>query len=317
MPAQTPGNFSGKFGELKMWPKFPCSRSGEPGNSGQARAVLTGKYSQEQGDEMKAGLALAAISFLPVLGFSGAALTQEQEQAPNVMWAPGARAQGQQRGQREGRGRPVFGKISAIQTDSIEVTGPDGNKVTLKLTSSTEYRKDRQPAKLADFKVGDPVVVRTDQPDEKGTTAVIVASGQFAMRSGPSGPGGKGTGDGMFGTLGKDFVMGEVKTIDPPRLTVMRTDNVSQTLELNEETSLRRGRESITMADIQAGDHVIARGAVESNMFVPKNLTVVSPEQWKRMQEMMAGGSPGAPSAPNTPAPNGPPSPQNPPEPHN
>jgi hypothetical protein len=112
-------------------------------------------------------------------------------------------------------------------------------------------------------------------------------------------------------------VIGEVKTIDPPRLTVMRTDNVSQTLELNEETSLRRGRESITMADIQTGDHVIARGAVENNVFVPKNLTVVSPEQWKRMQEMMAGAGPGAPPAPNLPAaPSAPPSAQHPPELH-
>jgi hypothetical protein len=270
---------------------------------------------------MKTGLALAAILSLPGLGFSDAVLAREQEQAPNVMWAPGSSTQeagGQQRGQREGRGRPVFGKISAIQSDSIEVTGPDGNKVTLKLTSSTEYRKDRQPAKLADFKVGDPVIVRTDQPDGKGTTAIMVASGQFAMRTGPGGPGGQGAGSGMFGTLGKDFVIGEVKAIDPPRLTVVRTDNVSQTLELNEETSLRRGRESITMADIQAGDHVIARGAVENNVFVPKNLTVVSPEQWKRMQEMMAGAGPGAPSAPNAPAaPNAPPSPRNPPEPRN
>jgi Domain of unknown function (DUF5666) len=270
---------------------------------------------------MKAGLALAAIFFLPGLGFSVAVLAQEQEQAPNVMWAPGGSALdagGQQGGQREGRGRPVFGRISAIQSDSIEVTGPDGNKVTLKLTSSTEYRKDRQPAKLADFKVGDPVIVRTDQPDGKGTTAVAVASGQFAMRTGPGGTGGQGAGSGMFGTLGKDFVMGEVKAIDAPRLTVTRTDNVSQTLELNEETSLRRGRESITMADIQVGDHVIARGAVENNVFVPKNLNVVSPEQWKRVQEMMAGGGPGAPSGPNArTAPSAPPSPQNPPEPHN
>jgi hypothetical protein len=270
---------------------------------------------------MKACLALAAVLYLPGLGFSDAVLAQEQEQAPNVMWAPGGSTQdagGQQRGQREGRGRPVFGKISAIQSDSIEVTGPDGNKVTLKLTSSTEYRKDRQPAKLADFKVGDPVIVRTDQPDGKGTTAIMVASGQFAMRTGPGGPGGQGAGPGMFGTLGKDFVIGEVKAIDPPRLTVMRTDNVSQTLELNEESSLRRGRESITMADMQAGDHVIARGAVENNVFVPKNLTVVSPEQWKRIEEMMGGRGPGAPSAPNAPAaPSAPPSPQNPPEPHN
>ena len=268
---------------------------------------------------MKAGLALAAILFLPGLGLRGTVWAQEQEQAPNVMWAPGAGSQdagGQQRGPREGRSRPLFGKLSAIQSDSIEVTGPDGNKVTLKLTGNTEYRRDRQPAKLADFKVGDPVIVRTDQPDGKGTTAVMVASVQFAMRTGPAGPGGQAAAGGMSGTLGKDFVIGEVKTIDPPRLTVTRTDNVSQMLELNEETSLRRGRESITLADIQAGDHVIARGAVENNVFVPKNLNVVSPEQWKRMQEMMAGGGPGAPSAPNAPsAPSAPPTPQNPPEP--
>jgi len=269
---------------------------------------------------MKAGLALAAMFLLPGLGLPRAVLAQEPEQAPNVMWAPGGIAQGaggRERGQRQGRGRPVFGKISAIQSDSIQVTGPDGNEVRLKLTSSTEYRKDWQPANLADFKVGDPVMVRTDQPDGKGTTAVMVASGQFLMQTGRGGAGGEGAGGGIFGTLGKDFVMGEVKAIDPPRLTLTRTDKVSQTLELNEETSLRRGRESITMADIQTGDHVIARGAVENNVFVPKNLNVVSPEQWKRMQEMMARG-PGAPSAPNAPAaPTAPPSPQNPPEPHN
>jgi hypothetical protein len=67
---------------------------------------------------------------------------------------------------------------------------------------------------------------------------------------------------------------------------VLRPDNVTQTLELNEETSLRRGRESVTMADIQPGDHVVVRGAVENNTFVPKNVMVLSPEQWKRMEEM-------------------------------
>jgi len=254
-----------------------------------------------------------------MFGVSGQVFAQDQ--SPDVMWAPGNGSQdagGRPRGPRsgqEGRARPVFGKISALQGDSIEVTGPDGNKVALKLTSSTEYRKDRQPAKLTDFKVGDPVVVRTDQADGKGTTALLVATGQFAMR----GPGGEGQGGaGMFGTPGKDFVMGEVKTIDPPRVTVMRTDNVAQTLELNEETSLRRGRESITMAEIQAGDHVIARGALENNVFVPKSFNVVSPEQWKRMQEFMAGLGPGASGRPKEPAsPHAPARPQNPPGPQN
>src|SRR5437660_12133143 len=68
----------------------------------------------------------------------------------------------------EGRARGVFGKISAMQADSIEVTGQDGTKVSIKLTSSTEFRKDRQPAKFGDFKVGDFVMVRTDQSAGNG-----------------------------------------------------------------------------------------------------------------------------------------------------
>jgi len=80
--------------------------------------------------------------------------------------------------------------------------------------------------------------------------------------------------------------VGEVKSVDAPKLTVLRPDNVTQTLELNEQTSLRRGRESITMADIKPGDHVVVRGAVQDNAFVPKNVMVLSPEQWKQMEEM-------------------------------
>jgi hypothetical protein len=275
----------------------------------------------ERGDEMKPSLALAGLFALSGLDSCHAALAQAQDQSQplDVMRAPASGSQDaplQRHGDREGRGRPVFGKISALSSDSIEVTAPDGNKVTLKLTSSTEFRKDRQPAKVTDFKVGDVVVVRTDQADGKGSTALMVLTGQFGMRNGQGGAGGFGA---MSGTLGKDFVIGEVKAVDPPRLTVMRTDNVAQTLELNEDTSLRRGRESVTMADIQAGDHIIAHGAVENNVFVPKNLNVISPEQWKRLQEMLAGGGSGTPLPANAPAsPKSPPvpnAPSKPPEP--
>jgi len=263
---------------------------------------------------MKVHAFLLSLFLSAAFSFSTQAQSQDQDQQPDVMWkSGGAQGSGGQertpRGGPEGRGRPVFGKITALASDSVEVTGPDGNKVTLKLTSSTEYRKDRQPAKLSDLKVGDPVVVRTDQPDGKGNTAVMVVSGKgYAMRGGP----GQGGGPMMLGTIGKDFVAGEVKAVDPPKLTVLRTDNVTQTLELNEETSLRRGRDSITMADIQVGDHVVARGAMENNVFVPKNLNVVPSEMWKLLEEMMAGGGAVGGAAQSSPAP--PPSQQNPPE---
>jgi hypothetical protein len=189
---------------------------------------------------------------------------------------------GQRRGQ-EGGQRPLFGKITAIHGGVLEIARPDGQVVNVKTTDQTEFRKDREPAKAADFKVGDFVMVRGDENPDHSVTAKLIGSRTGGPRAGQ----GRGPGGGMMvmGTLGKDFVAGEVKAIDAPRLTVLRTDNVSQTLELNEETSLRKGRESITMADIQVGDHVVARGAVQNDVFVPKGVMVMNADQWNRLQE--------------------------------
>jgi hypothetical protein len=187
-----------------------------------------------------------------------------------------------------------------LQADAIEVTAPDGTKDSIKLTASTEFRKDRQPAKLSDFKVGDLVMVRTNQDSGStgGVTALMVAAAP------PGGFIGRGGGQGMMqGTMGKDYVVGEVKSVDPPKLVVVRTDNVTQTLELNEDSALRRGRDSITMADIQPGDHMFARGAVTNGAFVPKNVMVIPPEQWKRMQEMMNEGGEKRPAPENSSGP--------------
>ncbi len=216
------------------------------------------------------------------------AATSGRAQAP----APGAAGQDQgagstarlTQGPEDGRGQPLFGKITAINKGSMELARPDGSTVTVKFSEKTEYRRDRQGAKLSDFKVGDVVIVRGEENADHSVTAQTIGG-----RSGGGMPGGR-----AFGEMGKDFVVGEVKSVDAPNLTILRADKVTQTLELNEETSLRKGRESITMADIQPGDHVVIRGAVEKNAFVPKNVMVLSPEQWKQMEEMrkMAGISP-------------------------
>ena len=197
---------------------------------------------------------------------------------------------------------PIFGKIAAIHNSTIELAGPNGQTVTVKVTPQTEFRKDRQPAKASDFKVGDIVMVRGDQNPDNTVTAKTIGGRTNGPGGGPAAGGG-----GFFaagGTLGKDYVMGQVKAIDPPRLTILRTDNVTQTLELTEETTLRRGRESITMADIQIGHHVVAHGAKQNNLFVPKGVMVMGPEQWQRMQDFMsqANSSSATPANSATPA---------------
>jgi hypothetical protein len=198
---------------------------------------------------------------------------------------PSKHDQGQQ-SQDEGQRIPLFGKITAIHDSTIEISNPNGGTVTVKLTAQTEFRKDRQPAKRSDFKVGDVIAVRgQENPDHTWTAQTI----------GARSANGEGRGPNMqAGTLGKDYVAGEVKGVDAPKISVLRSDNVTQTIELNEDTSLRKGRDAITMVDVQVGDHLLARGALQDNVFVPKFVMVIGPEQWKRMQEM-GGMRPGAP----------------------
>jgi hypothetical protein len=199
----------------------------------------------------------------------------------------------------------LFGKITALGNGTMQLATPDGTTISVRVTDKTEFRKDRQPATLADFKVGDIVFVRGDEAADHSVTAQMIgARAAGGPEGGSRGPGGAG-----FGEMGKDFVAGEVKSIDAPKLTVLRPDNVTQTLELNEDSSLHKGRESITMADIQPGDHVVVRGAMQNNVFVPKNVIVVSPEQWKRMLDMAASRTPPAGGTP-APTPK-----QNPPQP--
>ena len=231
------------------------------------------------------GLAVSLVSIPMLVALpqsllvSDVALTQQLQ---------GAKSQDRDRqGAKDERGMPLFGKITAVRPDAIEITNANNETVIVKLTSQTEFRKDRQPAKRGDFKVGDIIAVRGQENSDHTWTAQMI--GARSMNGEGRGP------NVQAGTLGRDYVTGEVTLIDPPKISVLRPDNVSQTIELNEDTSMRRGRDSITMADIQPGDHLLARGAIQDNVFVPKFVMVIGPEQWKRMQEMggMRPGSPG------------------------
>ncbi len=245
------------------------------------------------------GLALAAVAHSP------AAPSLQNQDASQQQGEQQPAAQGARRG--FGRGGPmdghgVIGKITSIGKDSIEVTRPDGSTATVRLNEHTEFRKDRQPAKLSDFKAGEYIFVRGDENADHSYAAQIVAG-----RTGSGPQGDRLFSNGFRGELGKDLVVGEVKSIEAPNITVLRPDNVTQTLELTEDTALRKGRDSITMADIQPGDHLIARGGVQNNVFVPKSLFVLTAEQWQRMQEMgMENGVRTDASPPNAPKPNPP-----------
>jgi Domain of unknown function (DUF5666) len=268
-------------------------------------SLLVFSFTEETITMNRSHLYLLSFLFL-IIGVPSLAETPDSPSSPQdqAQGPPPGGDRGQRLGgAREGHG--TIGKITAIHGNSLQVIRPDGSTVTVNLTDKTEYRKDRQPAQLSDFKVGDFVMASGDENPDHSVTALSLrgrraTGGPVRMGEGPGG--GR-----AFGEMGKDFVAGVVKSVDAPKLTVLRADNVTETLELNEDTSLRRGRESITMADIQPGDHVVVRGGFEKNAFVPKAVILLSAEQWERMQQFAQGPTGRDGNAPgNAPASNSP-----------
>jgi Cu/Ag efflux protein CusF len=186
--------------------------------------------------------------------------------------------QGQQQFQR-GAGREfrgAFGPITEISGSTLKIKLPDGSIGTVNTTPSTRFRKEQQDAKLSDFKVGDNIMVRGESTGDKTWTAQMIgaAPSQSQMQ------------ERMKEAMGKTIVLGEVKSIDAPKLTIKRVDGVEQTIEADENTSFHRGRgESITLPDIKTGDTVMARGELKDGEFVHTNINVVDPEMARRMKE--------------------------------
>jgi len=203
---------------------------------------------------------------LILMSFSLVAWAQDRPAAP-----PRGQSQssgGMMMGQGPGhRGPGVAGSITAINADSITIKTMDGKTVQVNISGNTQFRKERQAAKLGDFKVGDEVFVRGQQSGEGVWQADVVAAR-------PAGGNFRGM---MREGMGKQFIAGEVKSIEGTQLTIARPDGVTQTISVDENTSFRKQNESITLADIKAGDHVFGRGELKNNVFVPSTLNVGEP----------------------------------------
>ena len=86
----------------------------------------------------------------------------QDQQAPPPDAPPQAQGQMGGRGMRGGPG--VAGTITAISDSSITVKTRDGKTEQVNLSGQTRFRKERQDAKLADFKVPKKVVILTEIP---------------------------------------------------------------------------------------------------------------------------------------------------------
>jgi Domain of unknown function (DUF5666) len=174
-------------------------------------------------------------------------------------------------------GQRQMGTITAIDGDKWTLQTEGDKPLVVKIDGQTRFLKDRQPVTAGDFKVGDRVMVAgeaqdKDKNDKSEFSARVVASFSGAAR--------QQVAEGM----GKQFIAGEVKGIDGTKLTVLRPDGETQVIEADENTSFRKMRESITLADIKPGDQIFGRGELKNGAFVPSRLDVMDPQQMRDRQ---------------------------------
>jgi hypothetical protein len=207
--------------------------------------------------------------------------------------APGDSGQPGRSGFQGRQFKGVFGNVTEISGSALKIQQANGTTATVNTSGNTQFRKERQPIKLSDIKIGDNVAVRGNSSGENAWTAdvvsVVPSREQMQAR--------------FREALGKTMVIGDVKSVDAPKLTIQRVDGAEQIIEADENTSFRKGREdSITLPDVHVGDTVMASGELKNGVFVPVLINVMDPEMAKRMKERGMGGSSAAGSNSGTSA---------------
>lgn len=171
-------------------------------------------------------------------------------------------------------GDNVMGKVTKVSSDSIVINNLNGSAITIKVSDQTRVMQGREPTKVSDIHVDDVVFAR-GQLSGAVMNALVVSKVDPAMtqrmQQGPMG--GMSPED-----LGKKFIAGEVKAIDELKLTIAMPNQKTQTIEVDENTSFKKGSESVTLADIKVGDFVRGPGELKSGVFVPRELSIGRPQ---------------------------------------
>jgi hypothetical protein len=201
-----------------------------------------------------------------------------------------------QRGQRAGRGawgggamgRGVMGTVTEVAPDHFTIKTDAGETYTVHYSVNTRIMKggggqrrgqggdDAAPTnpptqiKASDIKVGD-AIGATGELDAAAKSVGAIVIFQIdperakQMRE-------------MQANYGKTWVMGRVTAINDVKVTLQGgPDNAAHTFVADENTTFRKRRDPVTLADIQVGDMVRAEGSIKNGAFLATTVAVMGP----------------------------------------
>jgi preprotein translocase subunit YajC len=187
-------------------------------------------------------------------------------------------------------GRGLTGTVTEVAADHYTIKTDAGESYTVRFSADTRIQKQAagtpgrgqgwqggqagqggeggerggnppQMLKSTDIKVGDAIIAigEIDAAAKSVTaTRVIQVDPERAkeMRE-------------MQANYGKTWLMGKVTAIDGVKVSILGAiDNTTHVFAADENTTFRKRREPITLADIQVGDTVRAEGAVKDGIFL-------------------------------------------------
>jgi hypothetical protein len=246
-------------------------------------------------------LVLAAV---PQNGGTQTSSTTAQPQATAGQQGSGQRARGggmRGMGEFPGGGRAILGTVAETAADHYTIKSEDGTVYTVHFSVNTRIVKgggrrgqgagrgngggqgsgeqgsgaagDRpqpQALKPTEIKVGD-IITAGGEMDEAGKSigavfiALIDPERAKEMRE-------------MQANYGKTWLAGRVTGIDGTTITVDGlVDHAKHAIEVDENTSFRKRRDSITLADIQTGAQLRAEGSLQGGVFRATTVTAMEP----------------------------------------
>lgn len=220
------------------------------------------------------------LLFAVVLGIAVAACAQD---APGPPGSGG----GWQRGGMMGMGRGTVGTVTAVTADHFTIKTELGETYTIHFSVNTRMMKQPagprrtrdeaggertppQPIKATDIKVGDAIAAGGEVDagaKSVGAVYILLIDPERAkeMRA-------------MEANYGKTWLMGRVAAINEVRVTLEGgPDKATHDFVADENTTFRKRRDPITLADIKIGDMVRVEGAVKDGSFMATAVVVMGP----------------------------------------
>src|SRR5205085_9316346 len=146
--------------------------------------------------------------------------------------------------------------------------------VTVKVSDKAEFRNGQDAAKLANFKVGDMVMVRGTQENGVWTAERVVGGlkgGNGTLMIGP------GQGGGQM-----PAAAGTITAIAGDTISVRGIGCTETKVKTSEKTQFHKGPEAAKLADYKVGETIIARGTKTGDVVEADSVNAVNLNQQAR-----------------------------------